>query len=159
LIEHWDGAQWMVVPSPTHGTASALLDSVVGSDGKVWAVGETDDPAMGGHPLVEEFKDGVWTTVDLPPAGSKFISLWGVAAANDKVWAVGTFVDPTSGNNETLIFRHDETGWSVVIGPNPGSGSNLLGGIASSGDDGSLWAVGIFDDEGSNLPLIERHAS
>ena len=73
------------------------------------------------------------------------------------LWAVGTFVNPATGNNETLILRSGATGWTIVGGPNPGSGSNILGRVAASGK--GLWAVGLYDNGGSNLPLIERHPS
>lgn len=155
LIEHWDGSGWSVVPSPTHGSASAMLFSVVGSARGVWAVGETDDAIQGSRPLVERFKNGAWTTVDLPQAGSIFTSLWGVSASDDTVWAVGTFQDVASGDNKTLILRGDEDRFRVVDGPNPGSGDNILGGIATTGD--SLWAVGVYKNGGGRQTLIERH--
>ena len=157
LIEHWDGMSWSVVPSPTQQTASALLDSVAGSGGQVWAVGEADDPMNGASPLVEQFQNGAWSTVALPGDGSNWTSLWGVTTANNKPWAVGTFVDLASGNNEALMLYQGNSGWSIVNAPNPGSGSNILGGVAASGN--TLWAVGLYDNGGSNLPLIERHPS
>jgi hypothetical protein len=158
LIEHWNGSHWTVVPSPVFDSASALLDAVTVADGEAWAVGETDDPVQGARPLVERFDDGAWRTVDLPhAAGSRWTDLFGVTAADGTVWAVGTFVDPASGNNETLILRGEDDEWTVSHGPNPGSGSNILGGIASVGD--RLWAVGTYEDGGSRLPLIESHST
>ena len=68
--------------------------------------------------------------------------------------AVGTFVDPTTDNNETLILRGTGDHWTVDQGPNPGSGSNILGGLTAIG--GHLWAAGTFDDGGSRLPLVEH---
>src|SRR5262249_47289756 len=43
LIEHWNGTQWSVVPSPAQGTASVLLDGVAANGEGAWAVGEADD--------------------------------------------------------------------------------------------------------------------
>ena len=83
---------------------------------------------------MEQFKDAAWTTVDLPAAGSIFTSLWGVAVSDHTVWAVGTFQDVASGDNKTLILRGDEDRWRAVNGPNPGSGDNILGGIAATCD-------------------------
>jgi hypothetical protein len=154
LIEHWDGTAWSVVASPVVADGSAFLHGVAASDGTVWAVGEDDDPVNGGRPLVEEYHDGTWKTVSLPRAGSNWTSLWGVTAHDDAVWAVGTFVDPASGNNETLVLRGGDGGWHVVNAPNPGSGSNILGGVAAVG--GSVWAVGVYDTGGSNMTLIEH---
>lgn len=155
LIEHWNGWAWTVVSSPTHGSASAALYGVAAGDGKVWAVGELDDSNLGASALVETYDSGVWSDVSLPRAGSIWTTLWNVTASDGKVWAVGTFVDPVSDSNQVLMLRHDAGGWSVVGAPNPGSGSNLFGGIAAAGD--TLWAVGIFDDGGSRETLVERH--
>jgi hypothetical protein len=156
LVEHWDGSRWSVVPSPTFGGgASAFLHGVAAADGHVWAVGETDDPTHGGRPVVEQYLDGAWQVMPIPAsAGSNWTSLWGVAAHGDTAWAVGTFLDPVSGNNETLVLHGDQNGLAVVNAPNPGSGSNLLGGAAFVG--ARAWAAGIYDTGGSNLTLIEH---
>jgi hypothetical protein len=157
LIEHWDGTTWSVVPSPAPGGASVLLDGVTVQNNEAWAVGETDDPVQGAQPLVEEYSGGTWNTVDLPAAGSNWTDLWGVTSSNGQVWAAGTFVDPTSkGNNETLLLQKNDSGWNVVKAPNPGSsGSNILGGIAAVANQ--VWAVGLYDQGGSNLTLTEFH--
>jgi hypothetical protein len=42
----------------------------------------------------------------------------------------------------------------VDPGPDPGSAGNILGGVAVIG--GQAWAAGIYDNGGSELPLIER---
>jgi hypothetical protein len=42
----------------------------------------------------------------------------------------------------------------VDAGPDPGSGSNILGGVTAIG--GHAWAAGIYDDGGSEMPLIEH---
>jgi len=63
-------------------------------------------------------------------------------------------VDPKTDNNETLILRGAGHRWSVDHGPNPGSGSNILGGITAIG--GQLWAAGVYDHGGSELPLVEH---
>ncbi len=71
------------------------------------------------------------------------------------VWAVGTYLDkPRGDNNNALILRGRGTTWTVDRGPDPGSGGNILGGVAVIG--GQVWAAGIYDNGGSELPLIER---
>jgi hypothetical protein len=134
-----------------------LLDGVTVQDNEAWAVGETDDPVQGARPLVEEFQGGTWTPVNLAVAGSNWTDLWGVTSSNGQVWAAGTFVDPASGNNETLLLQGSGSTWKVVNAPNPGSpsGSNILGGIAAVGNQ--VWAVGLYDQGGSNLTLTESH--
>ena len=94
-------------------------------------------------------------TARLPAsAGSNWTNLYGIAAAGGSVWATGTFVDPKTDNNDTLILRGAGNHWTVDPGPNPGSGSNILGGLTAV--DGQLWAAGIFDNGGSELPLVEH---
>jgi len=66
------------------------------------------------------------------------------------VWAVGTYED-AAGNEHTLMLRHT-TQWQV---PNPGSGSNIFGGIART--PAGLLAVGAFDTGNQRLTMIQRH--
>ena len=74
--------------------------------------------------------------------------------AGGTVWADGTYVDPKTDNNNTLILSGTDGVWTVDTGPEPGSGSNILGGITTIG--GHLWAAGVYDDGGSEMPLIEH---
>jgi len=156
LVEHWNGQKWSVVPSPAAGPASVMLDAVTVDHGHVWAAGEADSPASGGRPLIERLQGSSHgQVVHLPSsAGSNWTSLYGIAAAGGSVWATGTFVDPKTDNNDILILRGTGNHWTVDPGPNPGSGSNILGGLTAV--DGQLWTAGIFDDGGSNLPLVEH---
>ena len=88
-------------------------------------------------------------------AGSRWTNLYGLAVASDgTLFAAGTFVDPATDNNNTLLLQGQGTAWTVDQGPNPGSGSNILGGITNAG--GTLFAAGVYDDGGSRLPLVER---
>ena len=156
LVEHWDGHSWSVVPFPAAGSASVLLDAItVTADGQVYVAGEADSPASGGRPLIESYSHGAWQTASLPAsAGSKWTNLYGLTVADGTVWAVGTYVDPATDNNNDLILRGTDGIWTVDAGPNPGSGSHILGGITTIG--GQLWAAGTYDNGGSNLPLIEH---
>jgi hypothetical protein len=65
------------------------------------------------------------------------------------------YVDATTDNNDPLLLHEVDGTWSVDAGPAPGSGSNILGGVAAAGD--TLWAAGVYDDGGSELPYIETH--
>jgi hypothetical protein len=79
----------------------------------------------------------------------------GITMTGHTLWADGTYVDPVTGNNDTLLLQGNGNTWTVVDAPNPGTGSNILGGITAV--DGQLWAAGIYDNGGSELPLIEHH--
>jgi len=63
-------------------------------------------------------------------------------------------VDPKSDSNNTLILSGTDGAWTVDAGPEPGSGSNILGGVTTIA--GRPWAAGIYDDGGSELPLVEH---
>ena len=74
--------------------------------------------------------------------------------AQGTVWAVGTYVDPQTDNNNTLILEGNDGAWTVDAGPEPGSGSNILGGVTTIA--GKAWAARIYDDGGSEMPLVEH---
>jgi len=151
----WSTGTALPGPSLAAGT-NALYSVTVNKDG-VFAAGESDDEFSGAHPLVERFSAGSWSILNLPEAGSIWTNLRGIAAGADSVWAVGTFLDPASGNQQTLTLRGDSSIWTVVNGPNPGSGNNVLGGVAAVGDQ--FWAAGLDDQGGSNQTFIERHSA
>jgi hypothetical protein len=159
LVEHWDGSSWSVVSVPEVPSSDVLLDGVTTtSDGQVWAVGEADSPS-GGQPLLEHYAPGAgWQTASLPtvPDGANWSDLYGVATDGTTAYAVGTYVDPATDNNNELLLSSVNGGpWTIVGAPNPGSGSNLPGGITQIG--GQFWLAGIYDNGGSELPLIEHH--
>ena len=155
LIEHWNGRKWSVVRSPAATSASVLLDAVTSTRGQVWVAGEADSPAHGGRPLIEHSRNGRWQVVRLrASAGSDWTNLYGLAVNHGTVWAVGTYVDKKTDNNDTLILRGSGGTWTVNHGPEPGSGSNILGDVAAVG--GQLWAVGIYDNGNQELPLLEH---
>jgi hypothetical protein len=155
LVEHWDGKQWSVVPVP--GPASAdlvMLDGITADASHVWVAGEADSPEGGGQPLVEGYQNGKWTIANLPavPDGANWTNLWGITQAAGSVWAVGSYVDPATDNNNTLVLQGTNGTWTTNPAPNPGNGSNILGGITNVA--GGLWAAGVYDDGGSEIPLI-----
>jgi len=155
LVEHWNGRRWHIVPLPASRSANVLLDGVTVAGGQVWAVGEADMPD-GGRPLIEHYSGGKWTIASLPavPDGSNWANLYGVAVAGGSAWAVGTYVDPVTDNNNILLLRGQGDTWTLATAPDPGSGSNLPGGLTAVG--GRLWMGGIYDNGGSELPLIEH---
>ncbi|MEO8328298.1 MAG: T9SS type A sorting domain-containing protein, partial [Nitrospirota bacterium] len=59
LIEHWDGIQWSIVPSPNTGSfGSALYSAAVLPNGEAWAVGSSFtlyDPFAPSQTLVEHY--------------------------------------------------------------------------------------------------------
>ena len=155
LVEHWNGHRWAVVPSPQSASAPVLFDAVTATPAQAWVAGEADSPEGGGRPLIEHYAAGRWDIARLPAgAGSDWTNLYGLARSGGSVWAVGTYVDPKTDNNNALVLRGGGSGWRIDNAPDPGSGSNIPGGITAVG--GQLWLVGIYDDGGSELPLVEH---
>jgi hypothetical protein len=160
LIEHWDGASWSEVTSPSPSPRNELhAIAVVGAD-DVWAVGyqcALVDCASGGPPksLVEHWDGSAWTAVSGPDAGA-MSTLRGVSAASKTdVWAVGSY-SPSSGLPQVLLEHWNGSNWSQVPGPNQGGVPELLGVHVVSTDD--VWAVG--DDrsygQAAQTTLIEH---
>jgi hypothetical protein len=155
LVEHWNGRKWSVVALPAPASADlVMLDGITADASQVWVAGEADSPEGGGQPFVEGYQDGSWTIPQLPavPDGANWTNLWGIQLAGGSVWAAGTYVDPATDNNNTLVLQGTDGSWTVNPAPNPGSGSNIPGGITSV--DGQLWAAGVYDSGGSEIPLI-----
>jgi len=155
LVEHWNGKKWSVVSMPAPASTDlVMLDGITASSSQVWVAGEADSPEGGGQPFVAGYQNGAWTIPTLPavPDGTDWTNLWGIQQAGGSVWSVGTYVDPATDNNNTLVLQGTNGTWTVNPAPNPGSGSNILGGITSV--DGQLWAAGVYDTGGPEIPLI-----
>jgi hypothetical protein len=100
LIEHWNGTNWKVVPSPILGSYGQLDGIAAVTASNIWAVGETGDRSNrygGFNPfgtLIEQWDGTGWNIVSGPNLGSSPGSseneLTGVAAVSaSDVWAVG----------------------------------------------------------------------
>jgi Phosphoesterase family len=158
LVEHWNGHSWSVVPTPPSpsGDPLVMLDAITVSRSTVWVAGEADSPSGGGQPLIESYSGGKWSIAGLPasPDGANWNNLYGLAVTGGTVWAAGTYVNPGTDNNDVLILKYARGGWRVDPAPDPGTGGNILGGITNI--DGQLWVAGMYDDGGSEIPLIEH---
>ena len=150
LIEHWNGTQWNIVPSPNAGSPSVLFGVAALSAKNVWAVGSYYN---GSHnqALIEHWDGVQWSIISNPNEGNQ---LSGIAAitAND-IWAVGE--GATSGN-QALIEHWDGTQWSIISSPSPDGLDQLFGVTALSTND--VWAVGSTFNNGATLfnTLIEH---
>ena len=113
LIEHWDGAAWSIVSSPTVDPASALRGVTVIAADDAWAVGTY----WNGHlwqGLVEHWDGASWTVVDAAPAKDdvEFSSV--SAVGSNDVWAVGNACDKAAG---AVIEHWNGRRWTVVDSP------------------------------------------
>jgi hypothetical protein len=128
LIEHWDGARWRVVPSPS-GSYDFLEGVSVLSANDVWAVGYTNDASEILH------WDGTRWSLSSSGTIGDYAGYRGISpiAAND-IWAVGF-------SEGTLTEHWDGTRWSRVPSPNPSPiGNSLYSVLALAPND--VWTVG-----------------
>jgi hypothetical protein len=152
LVEHWNGATWKRVPSPSPGgsTGSNYLVAVAASSASnVWAVGSYLH-GSGNVPLTEHWNGTAWKAVRTPSLGTpQGGSLAGVTVLSAKdAWAVGTYI---SSGNKTLAEHWNGTRWSWVPALNLGS-YNALSGVAAS-TASTVWAVGTYNTSGPSLTL------
>jgi len=104
LIEHWDGTQWSVVPSPNGGSSNNFLGEVsAASANDIWTVGAYNNTNNVSLTLIEHWNGSKWSIVPSPnfDLGNNYLTGLTVVSTND-VWAVGGYAN--SGNiNRTLI--------------------------------------------------------
>jgi hypothetical protein len=152
LIEHWDGSNWSIVPSPNASYNNYVfdVDAVSGSD--VWAVGYyTHCEGCVGYNLVLRWNGTTWALVAAPNTGPSTNSLYGVAAVNaNDVWSVGQRYD---GNYwHTLVLRWNGAAWNIVPSPTVGGMRNNLYDVTVVSEN-DVWAVGSLGDGNQTLTL------
>jgi hypothetical protein len=138
LIEHWNGTNWSIVPSPNVTLLFTVLTAISAvSAMDIWAVGNYSG-LHGYQTLIEHWNGARWSIVPSPsPDGGQ---LTGVAAiASNNVWAVGSGAGAQG--IQTLIEHWNGATWSVVSSSGPGLATNTLSGIAASSAN-DIWAVG-----------------
>lgn len=151
LIEHWDGTQWSIVPSPVL-TDSILYSVAAISSSDVWAVGQYL-PYGNTRTLTEHWDGAQWSIVPSPNINSESTVFAGVALASNDIWAVGE--DFTGVSTETFTMHWDGTQWSIVPSPSPGQTQNTLYGVAALASN-DVWAAGYSYTSGSpSRTLIE----
>lgn len=153
MIEHWNGASWMVVPSSTSGSLTGVAAT---SSANAWAVG----PGLtANHGLILHWNGTAWKQQATPVLPSKIDILNGVAATSARnAWAVGTVgIDLAA---RALIEHWNGTTWKRTASPvPPGTRYAVLYGVAATSAR-NAWAVGTYnirEPHGSkDLTLIEH---
>jgi len=146
---------WTGVQPPSPGQVNELAGVAVVSACNVWAVGTATSDPGGAQTLIEHWAGGSsWTVAPSPDPGSAGNHLTGVGAISPTdIWAVGWFTSDASDSakDQPLIEHWDGSSWTVVPGPDLGSGprgSQLTSVRAVSASD--VWAVGA-DSHGQTL--------
>jgi hypothetical protein len=161
LIEHWDGGDWRVTPSPTGGSFATFHGVAARSATDAWAVGQGSVSASGTPiTLVEHWNGSNWSPVAAESPGcastclqANLMSVTAVSASN--AWAVGAFAQPRSHVLTALIEHWDGAAWTQVTVSPPGTFSELSSVYATSAND--VWAVGEATPAGGPPgPLVEH---
>jgi hypothetical protein len=154
LIEHWNGARWRVVPSPSPGRGRSkqnMLEGVAAvTANDAWAVGYYDSgnsPAgVTTRALIEHWNGARWTQVSCGACSSSQTgtpALFGITAiSRSDVWAVG------SGVSGPLLVHWNGRRWSTAR--LAGTVNQQLTGVGA-GSAGNVWATGQDLTTGSAL--------
>jgi hypothetical protein len=130
------------------------VDAFASND--VWAVGYSTHSGRQ-RTLIERWNGTQWRVVTSPNAGTSGDNvLTGVAVlSSTNAWAVGSSRTATS--HKSLIQRWNDTSWTIVSSPNPGTLSNSLLGVAAVAPN-LIWAVG-WKNSGNGLQFLLLHPS
>ena len=140
LIEHWDGVQWRIIPSPSPDTQFNELRAVAAlSANNVWAVGyrggtKSETPI---ETFILHWDGSRWSQVPSPNLAGGANQLFGITAISaDDIWAVGTAA------GAPLAMRWNGIAWSVVpVQRNGGLSTEKLTAVSGTGVN-DVWAVG-----------------
>ncbi len=132
LTEHWDGAQWSVVPSPNlQGFDELNAVGAVATD-DVWAVGQISLR----DPLFLHWDGGTWNIVDPPPDVGRQFAV--AALASDDVWSAG---EGRRASNTGLFNHWDGSSWTTIPNPPLTPGSVTIRGLSALAPN-DIWAAG-----------------
>jgi alpha-tubulin suppressor-like RCC1 family protein len=156
LIEHFNGSDWSVVPSPDPETGTSAFDELTGISGtspdNLWAVGTYSNGTFISL-LFEHWNGKSWKFVSGPITGD-FGTAVTVVSPSD-VWAVGDDLATAA----TVSEHWNGHAWTVVDTPfltNGTAPTNFLTGIGAAGPD-DVWASGYegnVDEQNFMLPYV-----
>ena len=155
VIEHWDGTQWSVFPSPPFNNPNVIaeLSAITAiSANDIWAVGG----AEGGN-LFEHWDGTAWTPT-IVSLGGAFASGAASADATNDVWAMG-FSGLSSAKATPFVAHFDGATWqSVPSVPFASPISAAFNGVVALAPN-NVWAVGTIAEvlNGPTSTLIEHY--
>ena len=139
LIEHWNGTEWSIQPSPNPAPLHDYLYGVAATSPKnAWAVGTTARGA-GGRTVIEHWNGKAWKVQPSPSRGAS--KLYGVAATSPtNAWAVGYYHYKRGQAVGVLIEHWGGQRWKIQPTPKLPGFSLLSGVVATSSTN--AWAAG-----------------
>jgi hypothetical protein len=161
---HWNGSSWKIVLMPLVDPSKvnnyfSFHGIKANSPADVWAVGTQAVAGQGGgSTLIEHYNGTAWSVVPSPSPGTNG-SLSGVTTSNavNDVWAVGGYTVPGTTQVQTLTLNWNGTTWTRVASPNAGTGSSVVGSVATTPGAAIVQAVGYSGLYGSFNPLALQH--
>jgi hypothetical protein len=151
LVEHFDGAGWSIVSSPSHRHRSDALTSVTAvSQTDAWAVGASLGGDQRVYELSEHWNGNHWTVVPTFDDKHNFLSaVSSVPSDPTSVWAVGgSFVPycrPPSGcDGPVAMFWSPRNHSWIETDATLNTTNSILSAVASV-PGGKAWAVGSQD--------------
>lgn len=116
LVEHWNGTEWSLVPSPNpQGGGGSTLDAITaGGSDATWAVGETQQNSGVEHTLILRWTGSEWVVVPSPNVEkAQASSLTGVSSTSaTNAWATGSSY-AKSGAAATLNLAWNGRHWKI----------------------------------------------
>jgi hypothetical protein len=140
MIQHWNGSQWNVVPSPSPADQLNELRGVAAlSAFDAWAVGYSSDSQSASNidTLILHWDGAQWREVPSPNFTGVANQLFGISAisAND-IWAVG------AAGGYAIAMHWNGSAWSfVAVAQDAGLSSEVLAAVSGSAAN-DVWAVG-----------------
>jgi len=138
LIEHWDGVQWSIVPSPSPDSQLNELRAVAAlSANDVWAAGYRGGTELPLETFILHWDGASWREVKSPNTGGGANQLFSITAISAQdIWAVG------NAGGAPLAMHWNGNEWSVFpMQVRSGLSTERLTGISGAGSN-DVWAVG-----------------
>jgi hypothetical protein len=159
LIEHWDGSNWNIIPSPDAGDSSYLFGVTAIDKTHAWAVGYTTTGNVQ-QTLILGWNGAKWEVLRSPNVSGMNNRLTSVTSLGSRdVWAAGSsgvYQDVNSGPSQTLILHFDGNAWSIVPSPSPSIFDNHLTAVSAAAAD-DVWAVGFQNPEQDRMGFLVLH--
>ena len=155
LVEHWNGASWLVVTSPNSTTRDNHLNGAWCVPGSTcWAAGYYLTTTNISQTLIERWNGTSWEIVSSPNSGTQNNSLSAIACTSGSdCWVVGQYKNGSV--QQTLIERWAGSSWTIISSPNAGTTkNNYLNGVACTSML-QCWAIGSYQPSAQQT-LIEQ---
>jgi hypothetical protein len=146
LAVRWNGTGWTVGRTANPGDGDRFLQGVAVPGARIALAVGSDLKGNQTRALAERWTGSGWSVVPAASPAADYNSLQAIAAAGTRhAWAVGTRRATPGSAFRTLAEHWNGTSWSVAASPSPGTGDDMLCGLAKV-PGGGYWAVGSAGD-------------